>query len=238
MSEALVSEPSSTFHADIKLTIIGSDLSGDCEGTRKVPDEGISQGSNPYPLIALEIAVSEPATNIPQDVEKWLKGTEGETKLVIAVDIQENLSRKERKTTATTWGLSDKDIPEFTVGSLRKHILHWHKQENIPLLGEFTAYVYFCFHDQPQRLVWEYTFSLHESQKQTPLTRDTCSFTAKDLLPEFEGTLDFVLPLEELSEEIRNCLERHEAQQAATQARRKLIALKEASKFSQSTEAE
>jgi hypothetical protein len=201
-------------------------LCGDHDGSRKEPDACIRGDLDEYPLVALEVAMSESRAKAFRDANKWLEGSGGKTRLVIVVDIQESKIPERKKTTMiATWGLTDDEILQFTVTDLGRHIRDWHQRERIPLLGDFTANFYFCYYGQPQQLVWEYKFSLNEAAPQQSLMRNTCSLRAKDLLPDFEDNLDFVLPVERISAKMRRCLHVHALQRAKIQAKLKLDAL-------------
>lgn len=46
-------------------------------------------GAPVFPTVAAEVGINETTTQLHQDAERWLRGTNNQTKLVILVDIQE-----------------------------------------------------------------------------------------------------------------------------------------------------
>lgn len=101
-------------------------------------------------------------------MRKLLHGTEGNTKIVLHLDIQETRNR----VTVYPWGLSAEDLSHYakqdTVAPLSNWIVKWHNENDIPLVGDFTASLYIYSHDmtnRPKRPFWTHDFSLKEQQK-------------------------------------------------------------------------
>lgn len=144
----------------------------------------------------------------------WLQGSKGHTRLVIVVDIKEHFPKDIVKT--RDWDLSDEEILEADKDDLYKKVLQWHEKNKAPLIGKFTADIYFCTEEQPRKRVWKCEFS-QDGPKVNLLTKDSdCYIDAKDLLPELDKSCHshIRLPLEDISNAMRNSLELHEASRA------------------------
>lgn len=125
-------------------------------GSRKWPDLAIYpilQKREYCPLVVIEVAFSETLEKLKEDIHKWLLLTEGRTKLVIAVKIDEVRKKpcKEKSSKANGSNLiEDIQIKEglkyFKENSSdRADLLIHHYDKNTvllkngPLLGEFTG---------------------------------------------------------------------------------------------------
>ncbi|KAL1969802.1 hypothetical protein VTN77DRAFT_7311 [Rasamsonia byssochlamydoides] len=67
----------------------GLGLAGPHRGSRKVPDGMIKRKGEFYPVIALEVGVTETLEKLFEDAERLLRGSKGITQLVILVKITE-----------------------------------------------------------------------------------------------------------------------------------------------------
>ncbi|PGH17696.1 hypothetical protein AJ80_04704 [Polytolypa hystricis UAMH7299] len=195
------------------------DLGGEYNGSEKAPDEGLRQVGEQYPLVAVEVAVSETSKKVFEDAARWLNGSDGCTKLVIVVDIKERMSRN---TETTDWGLSKDILGQLNVRDLTKHILQWHQDNKSSLVGSFQASFYLCFQNQQPRQVWKCEFSLEELEPRCFTFEGVDYITKKELLPELDESDCFPLPLQDLSTRMRVCLIDHELKRASSKAREKL----------------
>lgn len=200
---------------------LGVYLSSAYTGSEKAPDEGLRQIGKQFPLIAVEVAVSETSRKVFEDAARWLKGSNGCTKLVVVVDIEEKKSRGCAAET-TNWGLSTDALGELELPSLTEHILQWHKDNKSPLVGSFQASFYLCFQNQPPRKVWKCEFSLEELESRCFTFEEAGYITTKELIPELDESQCFPLPLQDLSTEMRDCLVDHERKRASYKAHEKL----------------
>ncbi|KAK2731826.1 hypothetical protein FQN57_003152 [Myotisia sp. PD_48] len=199
----------------------GVHLSSDYSGSEKAPDEGLRQVGEQYPLIAVEIAVSETSKKVFEDATRWLKGSDGYTKLVIVVDIKEKMLKDGIAETGD-WGLSNDTLNTLNLTNLTKHILQWHKDNKCALVGRFEAYFYLCFQNQQPQRVWKCEFSLEELDPKCFIFERADYITAKDLIPGLDESDRFPLPLLDLSIRMQRCLVNHELKRASAKACDKL----------------
>ncbi|KAI1908027.1 hypothetical protein LOZ61_005776 [Ophidiomyces ophidiicola] len=199
----------------------GVHLSSDYDGSEKAPDEGLRQIGERYPLVAVEIAVSETSKKVFEDATRWLKGSNGYTKLVIVVDIKEKIS-KDGTAETTDWGLSKDILNTLNSDNLTEHILQWHKDNKAVLVGRFEASFFLCFQNQHPRQVWKCEFSLDELERKCFILEGPAYITTKDLIPGLDESNCFPLPLQDLSTRMRDCLIDHELRRASAKARDKL----------------
>lgn len=195
-----------------------------------MPDQCIHRRLQKFPLVVLDIAVSESTPQVFRNAERFLEGSNGQTRLAIVIDINEH--RTEEQKIPTRWGLSDDEIRKFTRRDPSTHILHWHSKESIPFLGDFNARVYLRFQNQDWRAIWEHKFSLDGSSLdglgETPLVHDNSYISTKDLLPELDESEDLPLPLDALAGEMEDCLVMYQAQRAMVQEDIKLKKIRKA----------
>lgn len=201
--------------------LLGVNLSSDYDGSEKAPDEGLRQVGEQYPLVAVEIAVSEASKKVFEDATRWLKGSDGYTKLVIVVDIQEK-KLEDGTTGITDWGLSKDILNTLNSTNLTKHILQWHKDNKVALVGRFEASFYLCFQNQHPREVWKCEFSLDEPEPKCSIFEGADYITTKDLIPGLDESDRFPLPLQDLSTRMRTYLIDYQVKRASDKARDKL----------------
>ncbi|EEP75928.1 predicted protein [Uncinocarpus reesii 1704] len=204
----------------------GSYLGGEFDGSEKAPDEGLCQGAQQFPLIAVEVAVSKRTTKVFDDVKQWLQGSEGCTKLVIVVDI---IEKSGNCTETTDWGLSKDELGQLDVPDLAEHILQWQKDNNVALIGRFEAFFYLCFYNQKPQKVWKCDFSLDRLKPEClMLEKELGHVMANDLVPGLDG-LCFPLPFQELSTKMRRSLSRFEFKRASIKTKEKWKEMKKIS---------
>ncbi|EED14847.1 hypothetical protein TSTA_043220 [Talaromyces stipitatus ATCC 10500] len=81
-----------------------------------------------WPVVVLEVGISETTEKLYDDVEQWLKGSSGQTKSVILVDVQ----KKGRQDTSTDkWELSKVDFLKSSHDSLSNHTFQWYRSRKI-----------------------------------------------------------------------------------------------------------
>ncbi|KAK2762780.1 hypothetical protein FQN54_000954 [Arachnomyces sp. PD_36] len=202
---------------------LGLDLAGKQAGTFLEADHCIHRTIKKYPLVLVEVGVSESTPQIFRDTEKWLEGSNGQTRLAIVIDINQHLPKEQKQKPMTSWGLSDSQIVNFTLGELTQHILRWNSSNLTSFMGEFNACVYLRFQGQEWRAIWEYEFP-SQGPFRKPLVHDKTytSITTKDLLPELDFSVELPLPLEELANEMEDSLPLYRAQRAEVQANIKM----------------
>lgn len=177
---------------------LGVDLSSEYDGSEKAPDEGLRQVGKHYPLVAVEIAVSETSRKVFDDATRWLKGSDGRTKLVVVVDIKEKMSRDSTAET-TDWGIPKDVLGTLNSTNITKHILQWHKDNKFALVGRFQASFYLCFQNREPRQVWTCELSLDELEPRCFAFEGVDYITAEELIPEIDESDCFPLPLKDLS---------------------------------------
>lgn len=176
----------------------------------------------PYPIIAVEIGVSEPLTNPFQDAEKIFAGTNSTAVLFILINVTEHGQR----TNGSPWGLTDKDICSMkTAACLGDKIRKWHHDHCCPLVGNFTSEIYFYWRDmghRPPKPLWTYQFSPDGPMKSGTFVT---SFNFGPFLTDsFRLRLcgkDFELPLKQMEIKLKESLERFEIWRAYEFARKK-----------------
>lgn len=85
------------------------------------------------------------------EAKKWLNGTNGQTKLVIVVDIQE-----EGRPEPSGWGLSAEEIADIHPRNILRHIIDWNERNGTSMLGtKFTTRVYLCYADKEPECVMD-----------------------------------------------------------------------------------
>lgn len=196
---------------------LGVDLGSDYFGSEKAPDEGLCHTEKRFPLIAVEVAVSETSKKVFEDATRWLKGSGGDTKLVIVVDIKEKISNTAK---TTDWGLPKDVLGRLDSTSLTEHILQWHRNNNSSLIGTFEAFFYLCFQNQQPRQVWKCEFSRENEPEYFLEGADY--ITTKELIPELKEFDCYQLPFQELSTKMKKRLIKHELKRASHAAGEKV----------------
>lgn len=77
------------------------------------------------------------------DAEKWIAGTEGQTKLVILVDVTETKSRQHEN--ESTCDPTPEPLRGMDPAKLGRNIVLQHRRFEVPLVENLKTYVYF-FH--------------------------------------------------------------------------------------------
>ncbi|KKA24588.1 hypothetical protein T310_1376 [Rasamsonia emersonii CBS 393.64] len=178
---------------------------------KKVPDVLLKKRQTRYPVIAVEVGVSEPLTKLFEDAERIFSGSRN-TDLVILINIEEHGTR----TNGSPWGLTDEDIRGMQdADCLADKILKWHQDHSCPLVGSFTAEIYFYWKDvghhhqhRPTQPLWTYRFTLDGPVQEGRFTTTT-SFsrylTEDGFRFRFHGK-EFPLPLKRMEEELKASL--------------------------------
>ncbi|OKL55671.1 hypothetical protein UA08_09025 [Talaromyces atroroseus] len=113
-------------------------------GSTKQADASLRGLYSKWPIIVLEVNTCDSTRKLFEDARRWLEGSDGNTKLVILVDVQE----KERRSTSTdSWGLSELDFPKISHRRLSEHITQWYQSRRIRLVGNFALSVHLWYSD-------------------------------------------------------------------------------------------
>jgi len=127
------------------ITIFLDCLLGDqYEGSIKQADASIMEFEAEWLAVVLEIGISETTKKLYEDENRWLNGSDGNTKLVILIDVQEIL---EWKSFNDNWGLPATAFQEIGHIALRRHILDLYGSKNIHLYGSFELSVDLWYSD-------------------------------------------------------------------------------------------
>lgn len=169
----------------------------------------------------MEVAVAETSNKVFEDATRWLQGSGGRTKLVIVIDIKETISRNSTTQTAD-WGLSKNELDQLDVSDLTEHILQWHKDNRLPLVGSFQASLYLCFQNQQPRQAWKCEFSLNELESKCFTFEEMNHITTKELIPELDESHSFPLPLQEMLIEMQESLVGFQIYRASCRALKKV----------------
>ncbi|KAH8692373.1 hypothetical protein BGW36DRAFT_363365 [Talaromyces proteolyticus] len=113
-------------------------------GSIKQPDASLMEFRAEWPVIVLEVEISETTRKLFKDAQRWLEGSDGNTKLVILVDIQE---KERRNTSNDKWDLSENDFREIHHRTLSRRILQWYRLKGIRVVGDFHLSVHLCYND-------------------------------------------------------------------------------------------
>ncbi|EED15222.1 muramidase, putative [Talaromyces stipitatus ATCC 10500] len=87
----------------------------------KQADASLMNSKSKWPVVVLEIGISETTRKLYKDAERWLEGSNSQTKLVILADVQET---PKWETSNNKWELSEVDFRETSHDRLSDHILH------------------------------------------------------------------------------------------------------------------
>lgn len=69
--------------------VLGCRLVGEFSRSSKEADASIKKSRDKWPVVVLEVGISETTTKLYNDAKRWLKGSCSQTKLVLLVDVQE-----------------------------------------------------------------------------------------------------------------------------------------------------
>jgi hypothetical protein len=109
----------------INLTLFpGRSLAGDFDGSVKEADASLMKSEAKWPVVVLEVGISETTKKLYNDAERWLQGSDGNTKLVILVNVQET---GKRNSWNDKWGLSEIDFQQINHDRLSDHIFQWYR---------------------------------------------------------------------------------------------------------------
>lgn len=117
-------------------------MRGKYSRSSKEADASIKKSRDKYPVVILEVGISETTTKLYEDARRWLEGSCGQTKLVILVDVQE---RGRRNTSNDKWELSEIDFQQPDM--LPNKILQWYQSRGIRLVGSFELSVHLLYSD-------------------------------------------------------------------------------------------
>lgn len=116
----------------------------------KQPDGSLRTEETECPVIILEVGISETTHKLYEDARRWLEGSNGDTKLVILIDVQEQGCRKASR---DKWGLDTTQFRQMQRRQLFNHILQWYHSNNISLLGNFHLSVHLWYSDSDKQCV-------------------------------------------------------------------------------------
>lgn len=122
----------------------GYSLAGNFDESAKEADASLMESNAQWPVVVLEVGISETTKNLYKDAERWLHGSDGNTKLVILVDVQED---EKRTTSNDNWELSAADFQQMRHQALFRHILQWYRSNRISLVGNFKLSVHLWYSD-------------------------------------------------------------------------------------------
>lgn len=131
---------------------LGCKLVGKFNHSSKEADASIKKSRDKWPVVVLEVGISETTTKLYKDAERWLKGSCGQTKLVILVDIQE---KGRRNTSNDKWELSEIDFQQSNYVTISNKILQWYQSREIRLVGSFELSVHLLYSDGDSQCILE-----------------------------------------------------------------------------------
>jgi hypothetical protein len=102
-------------------------------------------------VAVLEVAISNPTKKLFQDARRWLEGSNGQTKLVVPLDVQE---AERRNTSNDKWELSEIDFQKSSHDSVSDHILQWYRSKGIRLVGSFKLSVHLWYSDDDRQCIF------------------------------------------------------------------------------------
>lgn len=108
------------------------------DGSIKQADASLMEFEAEWPAVVLEVGISETTEKLCEDANRWLNGSDGNTKLVILIDVQEI---PKWKSLNDNWGLPATAFQEIGHKALRRHILDWYGSKKIRLHGSFELSV-------------------------------------------------------------------------------------------------
>lgn len=123
---------------------LGCLLGNEYDGSIKQADASLKKLGSEWPAVVLEVGISESTEKLCEDANRWLNGSDGNTKLVILIDVQEI---PKWKSPNDVWGLPATAFQETSHIALRRHILDWYTSKNIRLHGSFELSVYLWYSD-------------------------------------------------------------------------------------------
>ncbi|KAH8697893.1 hypothetical protein BGW36DRAFT_397510 [Talaromyces proteolyticus] len=113
-------------------------------GSTKQADASFMKSGSKWPVVILEVGISEPTNKLFENARRWLEGSDSKIKLVILVDVQET---EKRNTLHDKWDLSETDFQETSHDRLSDKILQWYRSKEIRLVGSFKLSVHLWYSD-------------------------------------------------------------------------------------------
>lgn len=210
----------------IKITnlVLDTTLDGKSSSSTKQADASLTNLTAEWPVVVLEVGVSETTTKLYQDAERWLNGTNGQTKLVILIDIQE---KGRWNTSNDKWELSKVDIQGMRFDTLSNNILQWYRSKGIRLYGSFKLSVHLWYSDDDRQCIYEAAFSPDKLIDTTNIV--DVSLRMEHLMPDgSDSDIDqpLLFPLSDLVHLLQNgfeTLERERANNLANIERKKYL---------------
>lgn len=121
------------------------------------------------PTVAVEISSGEGRKKLFEDAIRWIEGSQGQTRVVILVDIEESIPAWQSECRGDErdhlYGLDVDRLQLFNEYTLAVHIIRWHQKHDKPLAGDCTAHVYIYRRDRRPRKVLRHSFSLYRPGK-------------------------------------------------------------------------
>lgn len=127
-------------------------LSGKFDGSSKQADASLKEPEAEYPVVVLEVGLSETTRKLHNDAERWLEGSQGQTKLVILVNVEET---ERRNTSNDKWDLSEIDVQQMHYRTLSRRIFQWYRSKGIRLFGSFELSVLLWYSDGVKQSILE-----------------------------------------------------------------------------------
>lgn len=128
-----------------ELTIVlGYLLRGKSSHSLKEADASVKKSRAIWPAVVLEAGIGETTENLYEDVNRWLEGSCGQTKLVILVDVEES---EKPDILNDNRELSEIDFQPSNHVALIEKILQWYQSQVIRLVGSFELSVHLYYSD-------------------------------------------------------------------------------------------
>lgn len=190
-----------------ELTIVlGCRLRGRFSRSSKEADASVKKSGTKWPVVVLEVGISETTKKLEEDAERWLKGSCGQTKLVILVDVEERGKRATSNDLRDKWELSEIDFQQPNRDTLPDKILQWYRSREIRLVGSFELSVHLRYSDgDDQCLLNKAAFSPNNlidltTIQDVPLRLDHLMPDGSDL----DMSQPLLFPLERLVQTLQN----------------------------------
>lgn len=195
-------------------------MAGKFRGSSKQADASLKKSKAEWPVVVLEVGISETTTKLYEDAERWLEGSDGDTKLVILVDVQET---PKWKTSNDMWGLSEADFRQMSHRTLSRYIFQWYRSWEIQLVGSFKLSVHLWYSDGDRQCILnEAAFSPGKLIDLTTSGIQDIPLRLDYLMPsgsDFDMSQPLLFPLRHLVHTLQNGLEDIEIQRASNLAK-------------------
>lgn len=129
---------------------LGYELGGRFTGSVKQADASLKKARGEWPVVVLEVGISETTQKLYIDAERWLEGSNSHTKLVVLVDVRET---GKRNTSSDNWELCENDFQEMNHRRLFQYIFEWYQSREINLFGLFTLCVHLWYSDGDRQCI-------------------------------------------------------------------------------------